>query len=472
MFFSQLEKHQTSLAVVDQQESFTYSQLAKCCDDFYQHIRPSSSIQQKKLYVLKCGNDVGSLIAYLTVLRAGHSAIIINRHSSKNTLQHLVNTFEPEAIIDGKNWQYPDIDFAATTSGSLKIHTDLAILLSTSGSTGSAKHVALSYENLNQNAVSICQYLPIQIKDKTLCSLPMFYSYGLSVINSHLSKGACCVLTEASPMNREYWQILEDEKINSIAGVPYTYEILLRLRLTNKALPHLRYFTQAGGKLDKDKVLSLANYASEQDKQFFIMYGQTEATARMSYLNPANCLNKPNSIGRAIPGGQFSLVDEKGKKIDSAHNKGELVYSGANVMMGYVSLSRDLAFQKGKQENLLYTGDIGYFDEEGDFYITGRKSRFLKLFGNRVSLDRLEQMMLEQGVNVYACGNDQGLVLAVDKKSSDEVIEEQPLKSKLSKMLAIHHSAIHVMLLDELPINDNGKKDYQSVMQSFKTIGH
>lgn len=468
MFFNDLDKYSDNIAVKNAHTELTYAQLAHYCDQFQTLLSDSDSNHSKSLFLLKCANNVGSLIAYLGLLRAGHSIILMNQNASDSNLKRTIELFNPLATIEAQDSIEPKLIYHQNVKNRTQIDPELALLLSTSGSTGSAKHVALSYRNLQANACSICQYLPIQQSDRTLCSLPMFYSYGLSVINSHLLSGACCVLSDFGPVNREFWQLLEGGEIDSISGVPYTYEMLLRLRFTSKVLPKLRYFTQAGGKLASDKIVSLGNYAKQHNKQFFVMYGQTEATARMSYLQPQRCLDKPDSIGAAIPGGELTLVDQKGQGIDRPNSQGELVYSGPNVMMGYANNGSELNTFIDKQQ--LHTGDLAYFDEQGDFYITGRRSRFIKLFGNRIGLDQVEQRLTEMGLEAYACGNDQALVIAVDNNSATKQITETDIKTALSEWLSLHHSVIMVYRCDTLPVNANGKRDYQAIMKILDPV--
>lgn len=465
MFFDDLDKYSDNLAVKDAHSELTYGQLVSYCEKFQSQLSDGTNNQDKSLFLLKCTNNVSSLIAYLALLRAGHCIILMDQNVSDSNLQRATELFSPLASIETHDFIEPRVIYNESAKTCDQINPELALLLSTSGSTGSAKHVALSYQNLQANASAICQYLPIKQSDRTLCSLPMFYSYGLSVINSHLLSGACCVLSDFSPVNREYWHLLEADKISSISGVPYTYEMLLRLRFTSKSLPALRYFTQAGGKLASDKVVTLANYARQYDKQFFVMYGQTEATARMSFLSPHSCLDKPSSIGKAIPGGELTLVDQQGAEIESPNIEGELVYNGLNVMMGYVNNATELNNIRQNSKHQLHTGDLAYFDEQGDFYITGRRSRFIKLFGNRVGLDQVEQRLSEMGLEAYACGNDQALVVAVDKYSLSEEVTENQIKTALSEWLSLHHSVIKLYQWDNLPVNANGKRDYQAVMK-------
>lgn len=227
-------------------------------------------------------------------------------------------------------------------------------------------------------------------------------------------------------------------------------------------LPSLRYFTQAGGRLAADKVQKIAQYAQQHKKQFFVMYGQTEATARMSYLASELAELKPGSIGRAIPGGKLTLQDQRGDEINENNIAAELVYQGANVMLGYAEKGSDLG--EFTPHTKLLTGDIAYRDADGDFHITGRKKRFIKLIGQRLNLDEVEQLLLENDLETYCCGDDNRLIVAVLKNTNINH-DSKALKQLISGRLQLHHTLLHILCINQLPLTDNGKKDYQAVMK-------
>ena len=224
------------------------------------------------------------------------------------------------------------------------LHPDLALLLSTSGSTGSPKLVRLSHDNLRCNAASIADYLGLTPDDRAITSLPMHYCYGLSVVHSHLLVGAGLVLTDLSVVDECFWRLAEDAGATSFAGVPYTFEQLERSGFTERALPSLRYVTQAGGRMAPERVGRWRDHGRRSGWDLVVMYGQTEATARMAWLPPDRADAHPEAVGIPIPGGSFRLepvdeVDEPGV--------GELVYAGPNVMQGYAVSAADLARGSG-----------------------------------------------------------------------------------------------------------------------------
>jgi acyl-coenzyme A synthetase/AMP-(fatty) acid ligase len=254
-------------------------------------------------------------------------------------------------------------------------------------------------------------------------------------------------------MQREFWKRLEEEKATSLAGVPYTFEMLDRLRFERKQLPHLKTLTQAGGKLRPELVQKFASLCDKKQMRFFVMYGQTEASPRISYLPPELALQKPNCIGLPIQGGQWWVEDAEGNRLPSG-KEGELVYQGANVMMGYAECQEDLA-SPDQMGGILRTGDIAILDKTGMATITGRTKRMIKIFGNRIGLDDLEHQLSKQDVRVYCLGKENQL----------EVIYESTAKNKstpleIGKLLGVHPSAIRVHQVQHIPHKNSGKVDY------------
>jgi len=299
-------------------------------------------------------NSIGSLVGYLSFITNNIVPLMLYSGLDQELLDNLIDTYQPEFI-----WMPEDNDNGINV-GELVIsilgysliklscsrddlmHDDLGLLLPTSGSTGSPKLVKLTYENIYSNAESISDYLSINENERPITSLPMHYSFGLSIINSHLIKGATILLTHNSFMEKAFWSFLKTYKATSLSGIPYSFEILIKLRFFNMDIPHLGTITQAGGKLNDDLNREFSEFSKKTGKRFFVMYGQTEASARMSYLPHEYSITKLGSMGIAIPGGEFSLIDENGNNIEEPDKEGELVYMGKNVSMGYARSRADL----------------------------------------------------------------------------------------------------------------------------------
>lgn len=446
--------------IEDSGDSVTYKELQGISNQLGNIL----SDNRKRLLFVMAQNNIESIMGYIAALNSNTAVLLIDVGIDKELFDNLANTYRPD-FIWGPEYKVGEGDYKYKNYSLVKndidrdfnINEELALLLSTSGSTGSPKLVRLSYKNLQANAKSIAEYLELDKSERPITTLPLSYTYGLSIINSHFEVGAPVLLSDNSVMQKSFWNFFKSEKATSIAGVPYTYKMLDRLNIYEMKLPTLRYMTQAGGKLNAELAEKLAFFADENQLKFYIMYGQTEATARMSYLSPEYSLEKYKSIGNAIPGGKFMVVDEDSSKIEKPYTKGELVYRGKNVMMGYAYKESDLG--KGDQlGNKLETGDIAYFDEEGFYYIAGRKKRFIKVFGKRVNLDQIESHLKGQGYNV-ACGGKDNLILIA---ACDDV---EGIKELLRKKYQFHPSVIKVIEVDEIIRNESGKIMYKELFK-------
>jgi acyl-coenzyme A synthetase/AMP-(fatty) acid ligase len=291
----------------------------------------------------------------------------------------------------------------------------------------------------------------------------MNYTYGLSIINSHLSVGATILLTEKSIMQREFWSFFTEQGATSFGGVPYTYEMLDKLMFFRRKLPSLRTMTQAGGKILPALHQKFAEYAQREGKNFVVMYGQCEATARMSYLPPEHALDKVGSMGIAIPGGKFLLIDAEGKEILEPETVGELVYDGENVTLGYAECADDLV--KGDERHgRLVTGDMAKRDADGFYYIVGRKKRFLKIFGNRVNLDETERLIKGAFPGVdCACGGVDDKMKIYVATDGVEGIDESRIRDFVAEKTHLNFAAFEVMSVPEIPKNASGKTLYSEL---------
>ncbi len=464
MFLS-IEKNKPDalVAIEENGMSLTYKELISFADEV------AGKISARSLVFSLCQNTIGSLAGYVAFLSGHIVPLLLSAQLDQELLDYLLETYQPNFLwvpIEKKmdfsgECVYEKYGYALIKYIDERVEMDeeLALLLTTSGSTGSPKLVRQSYVNIESNAQSIAQYLELDATERPITMLPMNYTYGLSVINSHLLVGATMLMTETSYAQRGFWDFFKRENATSIVGVPYTYELLKKLRFFRMELPSLRYMTQAGGKLLPELHKEFAEYAEEQGKRFYVMYGQTEATARMSYLPYEKSLEKYGSMGIAIPGGSFQLIDVDGSVIDESYVTGELVYEGPNVTLGYAECKDDLT--KGDERNgVLVTGDMAQMDEEGYYYIVGRKKRFLKIYGNRVNLDECERMIQGhfEGVECACVGNDDNMRIYVAGSCQGEDI-----KSFLAEKTGLHVKAFEVRQIEEIPKNDSGKKQYSEL---------
>lgn len=461
-----LYKYSEKIAVItDKGEQLTYGELEKEAAKF------ASFVDEKSLLFCLCENRLGSLVGYISCMEYQIPIVLLDGSKDISVLKNLISIYQPEYIwvekeksdqIGGESiYDYAtyslqkmvyDVEVAKP-----KINSELALCLTTSGSTGSPKFVRLSAKNVLANAESIAEYLEIDDNERPVTSLPSYYSYGVSVINSHLIKGATILLNEGTIAQREFWTFIKEKKATSIAGVPYIYEMLLRLRFFRMDLPYLKTMTQAGGKLNKDIAKEYIEFAQSKGKRFFVMYGQTEATARMSYLPLEHALDKYASIGIAIPRGKFSLIDVNGNVIEEPDVDGELVYEGPNVSLGYAECRADLA--KGDENHgVLHTGDVARRDADGYYYITGRMKRFVKVWGNRCNLDATEQLVKAITTSCACVGVDDKITIFVTEQGLEDAI----IKLLVEKT-GFNNRAFAVKVIDTIPVKSSGKIDYQAM---------
>ncbi len=455
--------------VLEDGQEIRYSEL-------HVHIQDAAkAFLDKGVIFCLCDNDYPSLLVYLGALESGSIPLLLNSTIQEDLLSALIAAYQPRYIFRKGTF------FAGKEKGTLirrfgeyevrafrqphgyALNEKLALLLATSGSTGSPKLLRLSGENITSNADSIIEYLGIDTMERAITSLPISYSYGLSVVNTHLRAGASLVLTNKSLLQSGFWKLIQTHNATSFAGVPYSYEILLKLGITRLEIPSLKTMTQAGGKLSPEKIQRVYEACLQKGIRFVSMYGQTEATARMAYLPPGDTRRKLGSIGIAIPGGRLWIEDEGRNVICESHVTGELIYEGPNVSLGYAESYSDLALGDVNRGRLR-TGDLASKDEDGYLYIEGRRSRFLKLYGVRISLDGVEKILSEMQVEGAAGGSDDHLVVSVVNVTETE---SEALRGRLSELLRLNKAALHVRNVSALPRLASGKIDYHALSEGI-----
>lgn len=443
--FTDLARHGDRPAVHTPNGVLSYRELASLVD----HVAARLGTE-RRLVVLAARNDLDSLVGYLAALSAGHP-LLLAPADKPDALASLLDAYDPDVFLrPGDGGGIPLME--ERRSGTRHhLHPELALLLSTSGSTGSPKLVRLSHANLSANAEAIAEYLHIGPEDRAATTLPLHYCYGLSVINSHLVRGAGLVLTDLSVVDPCFWDLFRERQATSFAAVPYTFDLLERVGFAEKDLPHLRYVTQAGGRLAPEKVRSWAEAGQRRGWDLFVMYGATEATARMAYLPPDLAVDHPESIGVPVPGGAFRFEPVEGLA------DGELVYSGPNVMLGYAEQPADLA--RGRDVHELRTGDLARRRPNGLYQVVGRRSRFVKIVGLRVDLGQVERIFADMGITAAAAGSDQGLVVAVEGDHDGRM-----LAKTLAGTIGLPRAAVAIHTVDALPRLATGKVDYPAVL--------
>ena len=445
------ERHRIA-AIDDSSRSVTYGNICDFSQEFAKHL------PQRSLIFILAENRIGSLLGYTAALSNRIVPLIISANTEEGLYNHLYDLYQPEYLwmpeykVEGKEiifsaWEYC---LVKTCNRPTPMYEDLSLLLPTSGSTGSPKLVRHSYRNIEANADNVRRLFQLDGTEKAMAILPMHYTMGLSVIASHLLAGATLLLSGRSLLDKGFWTTLKEA--TSFTGVPYSYEILTKMRFTRMDLPNLKVITQGGGKLTEKLWNTLAEYARDNGKQFIATYGQSECTARMAYLPAELATEKICSIGIAEPGGQLSIVDDNGNETFDGEAQGEMVYRGENVTLGYATCREDLI--KGDENHgVMHTGDLARRDADGCYFIIGRLKRFLKIFGLRIGLDEVERMIKEEyKTDCYCKGNDEKLIVLVTDPRLQDVLPEY-----IEEKTHLFHQKIEVQVVDQILRNEAGK---------------
>ena len=457
MFLDLDKKDKNKIAAIDDSgSSITYGNICDFSKDF------SRYLPQRSLIFILSENKIGSLLGYTSALSNRIVPLIISSKTEESLYVNLLDKYQPEYI-----WEPKDIakksdyevlfsawDYALVRTGypPIPLNEDLSLLLPTSGSTGSPKLVRHSYKNIEANAENVKNLFGLTPNERAMASLPMHYTMGLSVIASHLKTGATILLCGKSLLDKGFWSMLKDQHATSFTGVPYSYELLSKLRFFRMDLPDLKIITQGGGKLTPEMWHQLVQYAKEKDKKFIATYGQSECTARMAYLPAEWAENKVCSIGIAEPGGQLSIIDDEGHESFEGEATGEMVFRGENVTLGYATCQEDLL--KGDDNHgIMHTGDIAQRDSDGCYFIIGRMKRFLKIFGLRIGLDEIENLIRSNfDTDCYCSGTDEKLVV---KLTNESIAQEIP--AFIEEKTHLFHQIIETVIVDKILRNESGK---------------
>ena len=455
MFLDLDKKDKAKVAVIDDStRSVTYGDICDFSKDFAKHL------PQRSLIFILSENKIGSLLGYTASLTNKVVPLILSAKTEESLYTNLRDMYRPEYLwipeeMTGKlgyetlftAWNYA---LVKTGYPPVPMYENLSLLLPTSGSTGSPKLVRHSYRNIEANADNVCRLFKLTGTEKAMAILPMHYTMGLSVIASHLLAGATILLSNRSLLDKGFWTMLKEA--TSFTGVPYSYEILTKMRFTRMDLPNLEVITQGGGKLTTEMWNTLAQYAKDKDKQFIATYGQSECTARMAYLPADLAMTKVCSIGVAEPGGQLSIIDNDGNETFEGEATGEMVYRGENVTLGYATCLEDL--MKGDENHgVMHTGDLARRDADGCYYIVGRMKRFLKIFGLRIGLDEIENLIKSRfNADCFCKGNDEKLIILVTNPSLVPQIA-----SFVEEKTHLFHKNIEIRVVDAILRNEAGK---------------
>lgn len=457
MFLNIDKKDPLRVAVIDDSgESLTYGDLCNYSKEF------ATALPYRTLIFILSENCNGSLLGYTSALNNHIVPLIISNKTEQSLFDILYEKYQPEYLwlptdrigdFNLKEVVYSTHGYSLVKTGykTPELYEDLSLLLPTSGSTGSPKLVRHSYRNIEANAENVMNLFGLTSSERAMAALPMHYTMGLSVIASHLFAGATLLLCGKSLLDPGFWKMLKDGA-TSFTGVPYSYELLSKLRFFRMDLPDLKIVTQGGGKLTEEMWNSLADYAEAKGKKFIATYGQSECTARMAYLPAELAKTKICSIGIAEPGGQLSLIDNDGNESFEGEATGEMVYRGENVTLGYATRKADLLMGDANH-GIIHTGDLARRDADGCYFIVGRLKRFLKIFGLRIGLDEVENLIRSNfDTDCYCSGDDEHLLV---KLTNTSIAEEMP--AFIEEKTNLFHQKVQVQVVEKILRNEAGK---------------
>lgn len=462
MFLEIDKKNKNKIAIKDSDnQQITYGEIVEFANLF------EKTVGERTLIFILNRNSVGSAAGYLGAMINRIVPLMLGASMDQELLEELTRIYHPkylwkpvEMVKEGESRRLEQYGYALveTDLTPYPMYEELSLLLTTSGSTGSPKLVRHSYTNLEAQARNISAFFELDAAERPMLDLPINYTMGLSVLNSHLYSEATVLLTSLNVLNPSYWEYFKREGATSFTNVPYSYEILKKLRFFRMELPSLKLITQGGGKLNEELQREFAEYAEQTGKRFILTYGQTEGSARMAYLPSEYAKEKYGCIGRAIPNGRLYLIDDDGNEIMEPDVVGEMVYEGPNVTLGYAQSGEELLLGD-ERHGILPTGDMAKKDADGFFYIVGRKKRFLKLCGYRVGLDECENLIKAEFDTECACvGDDSCMRIYVTTTQ-----EHDKMKRYIAEKTNLNSSVFQVCQIEKLPRNEAGKILYSKL---------
>lgn len=480
-------EYPSNIAIIDSSRSITYKELEKAIDCIAARLVGLGLRKGERLGIIS-RNSIEYVAVFFAASQAGAVSVPLNNSLKPVGIAEQAVDCSISGLYYGKGMEdvakevkkkarsvrfmIGDAELKSASFGKLsagKAPSDPATIIYTSGTTAKPLGVMLSHKNLISNAISVAKYLRLKPSDKACCVLPLYYIYGLSVLLSHLSAGATVVLDNRFMYPNLVLDTIEKEEATTFAGVPSHYAILMDTSdIARRKLPSLRRFLQAGDRMPEELTKRLLKAFPR--KEIYLMYGQTEASPRLTYLDPKLTRKKPGSVGKAIPGVKVKVIDRSGREC-RPKEEGEIIAKGDNVMMGYWNNKAET--NKVISKSWLYTGDIGYKDAAGDLLITGRMKDIVKIAGNRVSLIEVEEAASKiKGVSgaVAIAVPDKVLgnkvILFITMNSTKPILGNKIMyycKSRLPDYKSPHK----VIIIKEMPRNSFGKIDMGCLRNSI-----
>jgi long-chain acyl-CoA synthetase len=436
-------------------------------------------VGRDKHIVLISVNNLFFITSYLAIIKSGNICIPLDPYIEKENFKYideltnpviifLTRDIEKKLSLESNKCIFPDTSFEPFSKEVNLFDIDFnkertAEIIFTSGSTGKPKGVMISHKNLIANTESIVKYLKLSQDDRMLVVLPFYYCYGLSLFHTHLRAGGSIVFNNSFIFLGSIIRDLKENKCSGFAGVPSHFQILLRKSESFKQtkFPDLKYVTQAGGKLASIFIDEFRE--SFPEVKFIVMYGQTEATARLSYLPPELYEMKKGSMGKGIPGVELKVINEKGELVKPGET-GEVIARGNNIMIGY--FADEEGTRNAIRNGWLYTGDLGTVDKDGYIYLTARKKEIIKVRGKRISPKEIEAIILEiaEVIDCSVEGLDDEIegetlkATVVIRKDAKNLVNKESIIQHCSQHLALYKIPQIYELKEDLTISATGKK--------------
>ncbi len=456
MFLRETDTIKDRIAIENREGScLTYSELENLSEVYLQ------KIPKRTVVFILCDYHIDTVAFYYCMMNNHVVPLLLDRELDARLLENLIWAYHPQFLWMPKSRgilreQYTLVEESdehmlfATKGSAYPMYEQLALLLTTSGSTGSPKLVRISYENLVSCSKAMALAVGLKSDDKAITTLPMNYCYGLFIMMMHWMQGAAVCVTNLSVLSVDFWDFLVKSNVTNFAGVPFTYNMLEKTHFLEKNYPSLRFVIQGGGKLSEEKQMLFGKGLGKKGVEFYVAYGQTEGTCMMACIPCPYVTKKLGSIGVPVPGTNACIEDD---------SIGELVFQGGSVSLGYADKWADLA--KGDEnKGILHTGDLAYMDEDGYIYLKGRIKRFIKLLGIRVSLDEVESILNKEFPSCeFACtGEDDRLKIYGAGDISIDAVSDL-----CRKRLGIERKMLVVSMMDRLPRNSSGKLIYSEL---------
>lgn len=475
--FNSIEKYKDRVFIQNEKdETITYNDALEYSDKL------KEIISERCFVLILTKNTIGGVLNYISCIKNRIVPLLIDFNTNPKLVLKLLEQYKPRYVFIPSELKenYNKYETVYEEYGYSILRTDydekedlyeeLCMCISTSGSTGDQKLVRLSYNNIIENTIQGWSFfeenlknqgIPIENNDfRSLVALPICYSFILLVINITILGGGIVLITEKNFFEKEFWEFFVKERSTTLYGIPYHLEILDKINFFQAKYPFFKQMVIAGGNLSEELYDKCVSFAEKNNSIFGIGYGQTEATAVISELEADKVITKRGSIGKGLSKIELFLEDD-GKIINEPNKEGELVCKGPNVALGYAKDRNDLS-KSDELNGILYTGDLAYFDEDGYFYIKGRKSRFVKVYGNRVSLDNIELITKEKykDIDVACTGKDDNICIFINNK-----LYIQEIESYILDMFKFNKRVISVKYIETIPRNESGKVLYSKLLE-------